>query len=96
MARIAGKHALLKMFEAEGVKYMFGNPGTSEAPMMAVMRPNAGGTPLAMAMPILRGSAIRKTTNEGARLSVNLELPICVGLAQVGRWPHKKRSLLPG
>ena len=25
------------MFEAEGVKYMFGNPGTSEAPMMAVM-----------------------------------------------------------
>ena len=37
MARIAGKHALLKMFEAEGVEYMFGNPGTSEAPMMAVM-----------------------------------------------------------
>ena len=25
------------MFEAEGVEYMFGNPGTSEAPMMAVM-----------------------------------------------------------
>ena len=37
MATIAGKHALLKMFEAEGVEYMFGNPGTSEAPMMAVM-----------------------------------------------------------
>lgn len=37
MTRIAGKHALLKMFEAEGVEYMFGNPGTSEAPMMAVM-----------------------------------------------------------
>ncbi|GIT19000.1 MAG: hypothetical protein CM1200mP39_18060 [Dehalococcoidia bacterium] len=37
MVHIAGKHALLKMFEAEGVKYMFGNPGTSEAPMMAVM-----------------------------------------------------------
>ena len=37
MARISGKHALLKMFEAEGVEYMFGNPGTSEAPMMAVM-----------------------------------------------------------
>ncbi|MEE8046721.1 MAG: thiamine pyrophosphate-binding protein, partial [Dehalococcoidia bacterium] len=35
--RIAGKHALLKMFEAEGVEYMFGNPGTSEAPMMAIM-----------------------------------------------------------
>ena len=25
------------MFEAEGIEYMFGNPGTSEAPMMAVM-----------------------------------------------------------
>jgi benzoylformate decarboxylase len=25
------------MFQAEGVEYMFGNPGTSEAPMMAVM-----------------------------------------------------------
>ena len=37
MARISGKHALLKMFEAEGVEYMSGNPGTSEAPMMAVM-----------------------------------------------------------
>ena len=37
MTRIAGKHALLKMFESEGVEYMFGNPGTSEAPMMAVM-----------------------------------------------------------
>jgi len=37
LARISGKHALLKMFEAEGVEYMFGNPGTSEAPMMAVM-----------------------------------------------------------
>jgi benzoylformate decarboxylase len=37
LTRIAGKHALLKMFEAEGVEYMFGNPGTSEAPMMAVM-----------------------------------------------------------
>lgn len=37
MVRITGKHALLKMFQAEGVEYMFGNPGTSEAPMMAVM-----------------------------------------------------------
>jgi len=37
LALIAGKHALLKMFEAEGVEYMFGNPGTSEAPMMAIM-----------------------------------------------------------
>ncbi len=35
--KLAGKHALLKMFEAEGIEYMFGNPGTSEAPMMDIM-----------------------------------------------------------
>lgn len=37
MPELAGKHALLKMFQAEGVKHMFGQPGTSEAPMMDVM-----------------------------------------------------------
>ena len=37
MPRLAGKHALLKMLEAEGVHHMFGNPGTSEAPMMDIM-----------------------------------------------------------
>lgn len=38
MTKLAGKHALLQMFRAEGVEYMFGNPGTSEAPMMNVMK----------------------------------------------------------
>ena len=37
MPELAGKHALLKMFQAEGVKHMFGQPGTSEAPIMDVM-----------------------------------------------------------
>ncbi len=37
MPKIAGKHALLEMFRAEGVRHMFGQPGTSEAPMMDVM-----------------------------------------------------------
>ncbi len=37
MPELAGKHALLKMFQAEGVKHMFGQPGTSEAPMMDMM-----------------------------------------------------------
>lgn len=35
--KMAGKHSLLKMFEAEGIRHMFGNPGTSEAPMMDIM-----------------------------------------------------------
>ncbi|MCH8229276.1 MAG: hypothetical protein IIA53_02995 [Chloroflexi bacterium] len=37
MVQLAGKHALLQMFQAEGVKYVFGNPGTSETPMMTLL-----------------------------------------------------------
>ena len=35
--KLAGKHALLQMFVAEGVNYVFGNPGTSETPMMTIL-----------------------------------------------------------
>ncbi|MEC9292724.1 MAG: thiamine pyrophosphate-binding protein [Chloroflexota bacterium] len=35
--KLAGKHALLQMFVAEGVSYVFGNPGTSETPMMTIL-----------------------------------------------------------
>ena len=34
MARMAGKHALLEMLRSEGVEYIFGNPGTSEGPIL--------------------------------------------------------------
>ncbi len=34
MALMSGKHALMQMLQAEGVKYIFGNPGTSEAAIM--------------------------------------------------------------
>ena len=37
MPELTGKHALLQMFQAEGVKYIFGNPGTSETPMMTIL-----------------------------------------------------------
>lgn len=37
MPQLAGKHALLQMFQAEGVRYVFGNPGTSETAMMAIL-----------------------------------------------------------
>ncbi len=33
MAKMKGKHALMEMLMAEGVEYIFGNPGTSEGPM---------------------------------------------------------------
>ncbi len=38
MTRMPGKRILLEMFRAEGVEFMFGNPGTSEAPMIDIMR----------------------------------------------------------
>lgn len=31
---MSGKHAMMEMLRAEGVKYVFGNPGTSESAMM--------------------------------------------------------------
>ena len=34
MARMLGKHALAQMLVAEGVEYIFGNPGTSETPFL--------------------------------------------------------------
>jgi len=34
LAKMTGKHALMQMLRAEGVEYVFGNPGTSETPIM--------------------------------------------------------------
>ena len=34
MTVMTGKHAMMQMLQAEGVKYVFGNPGTSESAMM--------------------------------------------------------------
>ena len=34
MARMTGKHTLAQMLVAEGVEYIFGNPGTSETPFL--------------------------------------------------------------
>ena len=34
MTRMLGKHALAQMLAAEGVEYIFGNPGTSETPFL--------------------------------------------------------------
>jgi len=37
MAEISGKHALAALLRQEGVEYIFGNPGTSELPLMDVL-----------------------------------------------------------
>ena len=38
MARMTGKEALARMLEAEGLEYIFGNPGTSETPFLDVLQ----------------------------------------------------------
>ena len=35
--KMTGKQALLEMLKAEGVQHIFGNPGTSEAPIMDML-----------------------------------------------------------
>ena len=38
MPRMTGKQALAEMLLAEGVEYIFGNPGTSETPLMDALQ----------------------------------------------------------
>jgi benzoylformate decarboxylase len=38
MAQMSGKQALMEQLVAEGVKYVFGNPGTSEQPFMDIVQ----------------------------------------------------------
>ncbi|HJN85791.1 MAG: thiamine pyrophosphate-binding protein [Dehalococcoidia bacterium] len=38
MPIMSGKHALAQMLLAEGVEYIFGNPGTSESPLLDVLQ----------------------------------------------------------
>src|SRR5687767_10334433 len=37
MAEISGKHALAELLHQEGVEYIFGNPGTTELPLMDML-----------------------------------------------------------
>jgi benzoylformate decarboxylase len=37
MAEMSGKHALAELLHQEGVEYIFGNPGTTELPLMDVL-----------------------------------------------------------
>ena len=34
---MTGKQALLEMLKAEGVRFIFGNPGTSEGPIIDIL-----------------------------------------------------------
>ena len=38
MPRMTGKRAMVEMLRAEGVKYVFGNPGTTELPLLDALQ----------------------------------------------------------
>jgi thiamine pyrophosphate-dependent acetolactate synthase large subunit-like protein len=40
MVQIRGKHVPAELLHQEGVEYIFGNPGTTELPLMDVLAPN--------------------------------------------------------
>ena len=42
MARISGRSAFLALLEDEGVTHLFGNPGTTELPIMHALREHPG------------------------------------------------------
>ena len=37
MSRMTGRQALMEVLRVEGVEYVFGNPGTSESPIMEAL-----------------------------------------------------------
>ena len=37
MQNMTGKQAILEILKLEGVEYIFGNPGTSEAPLINML-----------------------------------------------------------
>ena len=52
--KMSGKQAVLEMLKAEGIEYIFGNPGTSEGPLVDMLgeysdtgRENLAGTNIA-------------------------------------------------
>src|SRR5262245_11558391 len=42
MAFVSGKEALLALLRQEGVRYLFGNPGTTELPLMDALAAESG------------------------------------------------------
>ena len=38
MPRLTGKHALMQQLRADGVRHVFGNPGTTEQPFIDVLQ----------------------------------------------------------
>ena len=84
MVRMAGKRALMEMLQAEGVEYIFGNPGTSESPIMDALEAYPGieyvlATQEGVAMGMADGYAIG--TGKPSFVSLHIETGLANGIS---------------
>ena len=68
MARMTGKRALMEMLRAEKVQYIFGNPGTSESPIMDALEDYPD---LKYVLVLQEGVATKEDIDECVRLGLN-------------------------
>ncbi|MQF69400.1 thiamine pyrophosphate-binding protein [SAR202 cluster bacterium AD-804-J14_MRT_500m] len=75
MSRMTGRQALMEVLQAEGVEYVFGNPGTSESPIMEALEHYPGiRYVLATQEGVAMGMADGLATASGKPAFVNLHI----------------------
>ena len=84
MVRMTGKRALMEMLKAEGVDYIFGNPGTSESPIMDILEEYPGikymlATQEGVAMGMADGYAI--ATGKPSFVNLHIETGLANGIS---------------
>ena len=84
MVRMAGKRALMEMLKAEGVEYIFGNPGTSESAIMDILEEYPGikymlATQEGVAMGMADGYAI--ATGRPSFVNLHIETGLANGIS---------------
>ena len=84
MVRMTGKRALMEMLKAEGVDYIFGNPGTSEAAIMDILEEYPGikymlATQEGVAMGMADGYAL--ATGKPSFVNLHIETGLANGIS---------------
>jgi benzoylformate decarboxylase len=82
--RMTGKRALLEMLKAEGVEYIFGNPGTSEGPIIDLLREYPQFKyilTLQESVAVGMGEAYARATQKPAFVSLHVDSGLANGIA---------------
>ena len=84
--QMTGKQALLEMLKAEGVEYIFGNPGTSEGPIIDML----GDYPefkyiltLQESVAVGMGEAYARATGKASFVSLHVDSGLANGIALI-------------